>query len=72
MLRYKNSLLERILLEKGTVPTGSRSQLHMANANSSQASMCKLNCEPKPAAHILAQPMCLRTWCSHRRSNGPS
>jgi hypothetical protein len=72
MLRYKNSLLERILLEKGAQHRTMSVFPHAVNTylrQSSQVLMYKLSFEPKLEVRILVQLMCPRTWCNHRQSD---
>lgn len=55
MLRYKNSLLERILLEKGRELKWNQDQ---TSVNRSQESMFKRSYERRLAVHILVQLTC--------------
>lgn len=59
MLRYKNSLLERILLEKGDFDTtGSTDRI----ADNVKGSTFKLNYVPRLVVLIWGQHICHRIW----------
>jgi hypothetical protein len=72
MLRYKNSLLERILLEKGEffkrllLDTPPR-----ITKDYKKVSMCKQSFERRLGVPILAQPICHKIWRSLLPSNVP-
>lgn len=61
MLRYKNSLLERILLEKGMMTHTAHSDFELTAKQFQQASMFKLSSRLKLVVPILDQHTCLRT-----------
>jgi hypothetical protein len=67
MLRYKNSLLERILLEKGMTSLYQPFRPHLLNYL--QVSMYKRNYEPKLGVLILVPRTCRRIWHRHRQSS---
>jgi hypothetical protein len=67
MLRYKNSLLERILLEKGMTPSCQPFRPNLLNYL--QVSMYKRNYEPKLGVLILVPRTCRRIWHRHRQSS---
>lgn len=72
MLRYKNSLLERILLEKGSYPIPMRPSLGQSAYTTTQASMFKPSFTPRLAAPTWARLTWPRTWSSRPRSSAPS
>jgi hypothetical protein len=73
MLRYKNSLLERILLEKGKPnSTGPAFAQLSLLTDHLQALMFRLSFVPRLAVPTLDQRTCLRTWSSHRPFSVPS
>ena len=73
MLRYKNSLLERILLEKGEPRlSGLASNTHLANYLPYQASMSKPSFVPRRVALTSGQPICLRIWSNRLPFSVPS
>jgi hypothetical protein len=72
MLRYKNSLLERILLEKGDAGWESRApRSSELTSPSVQVLTSKLSYVRKLAVRASVQLMCLRIWSSHRRFREP-
>jgi hypothetical protein len=69
MLRYKNSLLERILLEKGRPTPGlNLLQLEAANSQLGQASTSRRSCTQKLAAALIW----VRRGCQRRRPIPPT
>lgn len=72
MLRYKNSLLERILLEKGT-PTRVRASQSYPSSDTPQALMSRLSSVQRRAALTWVQPVCRpQDPPCNRQCRGPS
>lgn len=68
MLRYKNSLLERILLEKGQrrrVPVAVPG-VALVLMSHPQVSMSRLSCVPRLAVPPWGRLIFPRTWCPRR------
>jgi hypothetical protein len=71
MLRYKNSLLERILLEKG-ISAPRILEFRITDSAALQVLTSRLSFVPRRAAPTWVQLICLRTLCSLRPFSEPS